>query len=104
MAQGEREDSTDEQPIQLPAIEYHPETAGPAGNQRIGLDQLGPIVVNEDGTMSRITNWANMSEYERATTMRIIPRRNAERMDRIRQQEELKNNPGNSSQIYDHQN
>lgn len=31
----------------------------------VRLEALGPMVVNEDGTMSRITNWHAMNEYER---------------------------------------
>ncbi|ORZ31643.1 hypothetical protein BCR44DRAFT_98773, partial [Catenaria anguillulae PL171] len=42
----------------------------------VRLDQLGPLVINSDGTMSRIANWAEMSEIERATTMRVLVKRN----------------------------
>jgi len=36
------------------------------------LDALGPVVVNTDGSLSRITNWGQMAEVERTATMRII--------------------------------
>lgn len=32
----------------------------------IKLNDLGPMVVNSDGTVSRIANWSNMSEAEQA--------------------------------------
>lgn len=44
------------------------------------LDHLGPMVVNTDGTLSRITNWENMTEFEQKNTLRIISKRNKERL------------------------
>ncbi|OSX56955.1 hypothetical protein POSPLADRAFT_1157932 [Postia placenta MAD-698-R-SB12] len=40
------------------------------------LDALGPMVVNSDGTLSRIVNWQNMTEFERERTMRVLTARN----------------------------
>ena len=40
------------------------------------LERLGPVVVNTDGTLSRITNWDTMTEGERATAKRLIAKRN----------------------------
>ncbi|KAF9996505.1 hypothetical protein BGZ65_007909 [Modicella reniformis] len=48
------------------------------------LDYLGPIVVNENGTMSRIDNWHEMAEIERANVRRILLKRNAQRLERLR--------------------
>lgn len=45
----------------------------------VSMDALGPVVVNTDGTMSRINNWAEMSEIEKRNTLRIIGKRNRER-------------------------
>ncbi|KAG0212393.1 Centromere/kinetochore protein zw10 [Mortierella sp. GBA30] len=50
----------------------------------IKLDILGPVVVNEDGTMSRIDNWAEMAEIEKANVRRILLKRNAQRLARLR--------------------
>jgi hypothetical protein len=44
------------------------------------LDHLGPLVVNVDGTLSRIANWEHMAEIERKNTLRILGRRNKERL------------------------
>lgn len=42
----------------------------------IRFDSLGPMVVNSDGTLSRISNWAEMTEIERARTIRVLVARN----------------------------
>lgn len=45
------------------------------------------MVINVDGTMSRIANWAEMAEIERRNTWRIIGRRNKERLEVLRGKE-----------------
>jgi hypothetical protein len=50
----------------------------------VSLDHLGPIVVNQDGTMSRISNWDKMTEIEKKNTMRIIGKRNKQRLEALR--------------------
>ncbi len=42
------------------------------------------LVVNEDGTMSRIDNWAEMADIEKANVRRILLKRNAQRLTRLR--------------------
>jgi hypothetical protein len=49
------------------------------------LDFLGPIIVNTDGTLSRIPNWAQLSDIERAKTLRLIAKRNKSRMDSLKE-------------------
>ncbi|KAG0244880.1 hypothetical protein BGW41_005479 [Actinomortierella wolfii] len=56
--------------------------------QDLKLDLLGPVVVNEDGTMSRIDNWAEMAEIEKANVRRILVKRNNERLARLRAQQQ----------------
>ncbi|GKT49893.1 uncharacterized protein ColSpa_10074 [Colletotrichum spaethianum] len=48
------------------------------------LDHLGPLVVNQDGTMSRIGNWGEMTEIERRNTLRILGKRNQIRLAGLR--------------------
>ncbi|PCG96260.1 Hypothetical protein PENO1_069290 [Penicillium occitanis (nom. inval.)] len=50
----------------------------------VSLDHLGPIVVNQDGTMSRISNWDKMTEIEQKNTMRIIGKRNKQRLEALK--------------------
>ena len=51
--------------------------------QPVTLDHLGPVVVNTDGTLSRITNWAELSEQEQAVSKRRIAKRNIERLQQL---------------------
>lgn len=51
----------------------------------ISLDHLGPLVVHKDGTMSRISNWGEMTEIERQNTLRILVKRNQVRLGALRQ-------------------
>jgi hypothetical protein len=55
-----------------------PEQRGSGQRQRF-LDELGPVVLNSDGTISRITNWQQMTPSEQAATQRIIAKRNQAR-------------------------
>jgi hypothetical protein len=58
------------------------------GESTIKLDHLGPMVVHVDGTMSRIANWAEMAEIEKKNTLRIIAKRNKERLDELKKKKE----------------
>ena len=50
------------------------------GGDPVQLDSLGPIVVNTDGSLSRITNWAEMTEAEQKKTLRVVAKRNKARL------------------------
>lgn len=75
-----------EVPLALPPIPPHLDA------QKVDLssgsaslaDVLGPLVINTDGTTSRIANWQTMSPKEKATTLRIITARNRKRMTKLR--------------------
>ncbi|OAX34358.1 hypothetical protein K503DRAFT_803657 [Rhizopogon vinicolor AM-OR11-026] len=49
-------------------------------SETVKFDNLGPLVVNNDGTLSRIANWENMTEQERERTMRVLAARNRTRL------------------------
>jgi hypothetical protein len=76
-------------PPPLPAPESGDTGAAPpttveVNGARVSLgDQLGPAVVNADGTMSRIANWAEMTEIERRNTVRILGARNKLRLEAL---------------------
>ena len=57
------------------------------GGEKVRMDNLGPIVLNEDGTMSRITNWHEMTEREQENTLRVIGKRNAKRRQALEQKQ-----------------
>ena len=45
----------------------------------VTVDKLGPVVINADGTISRITNWHDMTAAEQQRTLRVIGKRNRSR-------------------------
>ncbi|CAK9780384.1 hypothetical protein CC85DRAFT_271032 [Cutaneotrichosporon oleaginosum] len=52
----------------------------------IKLDKLGPMIINGDGTISRITNWAEMGEIERNRAVRLMVKRNHSRLKKLAQE------------------
>jgi hypothetical protein len=57
---------------------------GGGGGSSMKLGHLGPMVVNADGALSRIENWANMTGIEQSNTLRVLGKRNSERMGALR--------------------
>ena len=53
--------------------------------ESIAMDAMGPVVVNDDGSLSRIANWPMLTDREKEVTQRRIAKRNNERLDRLRQ-------------------
>ena len=43
------------------------------------FEEMGPVVINTDGTTRQIANWDKMTEHEKTVTWRRISKRNAER-------------------------
>lgn len=50
----------------------------------VKLDALGPLVVNQDGSMARISNWDKMADIEKQNALRIIGKRNQIRLAALR--------------------
>jgi predicted Fe-S protein YdhL (DUF1289 family) len=50
----------------------------------VKLDHLGPLIVNADGTLARISNWLQMTEIEKRNTLRVLGKRNKARMDALK--------------------
>lgn len=46
------------------------------------------VVVNENGTISRIDNWHEMSDIEKANVNRILLKRNKLRLERLKKERE----------------
>ncbi|BGP57438.1 hypothetical protein JCM8202_001996 [Rhodotorula sphaerocarpa] len=44
-------------------------------------DRMGPTVVNSDGTLSRIADWAEKTPAERERILRVLGKRNMLRLD-----------------------
>ena len=78
--------TTPKTPLALPEAPHNSTTQLDMsnGSTSIKLDHLGPMVVNVDGTMSRISNWEQMADIEKENTLRIIAKRNQVRLDALR--------------------
>lgn len=55
-----------------------------SGEAAVKMDHLGPLVVNQDGTLSRISNWQQMTDLEKKNTLRILGKRNQLRMEALK--------------------
>jgi len=55
--------------------------------QSMPLENLGPIIINTDGTTRRIENWDALTEREREVSWRRIKKRNAERKEMLEEQQ-----------------
>lgn len=83
--------SSDKQPLPLPEPGQDGDNKTislDVGGEGVRLDHMGPLVVNADGTMSRISNWAEMSDIERDNTLRILGKRNQQRLKKLREAKE----------------
>jgi predicted Fe-S protein YdhL (DUF1289 family) len=56
--------------------------------EKLDLDELGPMIINTDGTVRRIANWDILSPQERASTWRLISARNKKRIAQLKEEEE----------------
>ncbi|WAO87999.1 Hypothetical protein NCS54_00532300 [Fusarium falciforme] len=93
-AAGNMSESTPEdkkQPLPLPAPEQDTAAGGRGDGvmalrvgESVRLDALGPLVVNADGSMGRVGNWAGMTEGEREATLRLLGRRNKQRLEALK--------------------
>lgn len=72
-------------PLGLPAPSDAP--SGQDANQTIKLDHLGPMIVNSNGTISRISNWSQLTQPEKDRSLRLLAKRNNVRMEGLRQQD-----------------
>ena len=54
------------------------------GGAPVMMDEMGPLVVGEDGTLSRIANWDDMTDKEREMAFKLLTKRNAKRLKKLR--------------------
>lgn len=67
--------------------------------ETMSLEEMGPIILNADGTTRRISNWDQMTPQEQQTTWRRIKKRNAERRMKLLQEQEAEQTLENSSEL-----
>lgn len=71
-------------PLPPPPTEYEARKLDmSSGEASVKMDHLGPLVVNKDGTLSRIGNWEQMTELEKKNTLRILGKRNQLRKEAL---------------------
>lgn len=74
-----------DEPLALPSTAHEAQTRHMLSvDEPVKLDSLGPMVVNADGSISRIVNWTSMTEEEKQRTIRVITRRNQKRLLELR--------------------
>ncbi|WVQ76598.1 hypothetical protein IAR50_006270 [Cryptococcus sp. DSM 104548] len=56
------------------------------GGNVVKLDKLGPMIINSDGTLSRIQNWQDLHPIEQERTVRLLVKKR--NLVRLKQQEE----------------
>jgi hypothetical protein len=66
------------------SVSHKLEVDGPA----VSMPELGPVIVNADGTLRRIENWTQMTKQEQASTIKMISRRNKKRLEALKELEE----------------
>ena len=62
-----------------------PITLDASTGDAVVLERLGCVVVNSDGTLSRITNWDSMTDGEKETARRLLSKRNRRRLEGFRE-------------------
>lgn len=53
----------------------------PLGGDGVVLDSLGPLVVQKDGSLGRIADWAGLTQAERRNVVRVLGKRNKLRLE-----------------------
>ena len=54
--------------------------------ESVSLKELGPIIINADGTTRRIANWATLTPQEQESTWRLIGARNKRRLKVLKEE------------------
>ncbi|GMH80480.1 hypothetical protein TrLO_g15750 [Triparma laevis f. longispina] len=56
--------------------------------ETLDFAELGPIIINSDGTTRRISNWDSMTKAEQDKTWERISKRNAKRIEQLKKEQE----------------
>jgi len=58
------------------------------GGESVSFEELGPIIINADGTTRRIANWVNLTKSEQESSWRLISARNKRRLQALQEQQQ----------------
>ena len=64
------------------------------GGEAVSMSELGPIIINADGTMRRIRNWDQLTQREKDATISKISKRNKIRLEKLRESQSLDDQEG----------
>ena len=71
-------------PLLLPAVDDSNKNGKSIKlGETISFPELGPIILNTDGTTRRIVNWDTLTKQEQEMSWRMIQKRNAERREKL---------------------
>jgi hypothetical protein len=66
--------------------------------ETIRFEEMGPVIINTDGTTRRISNWDQLSEQEQKATWRRISKRNEQRRQILLEQQQQQENEANEKE------
>ena len=52
--------------------------------ETLSLNEIGPVIINADGTTRRISNWDKMSPQEQQSAWKLIGARNRKRLEKLK--------------------
>lgn len=79
--------SADERSLPAPSANGPTTTLDVSGEgTTVKLDALGPLVVNRDGSMGRVSNWVEMTGFEKESTLKVLGKRNQARLAALRRE------------------
>ncbi|GLB04353.1 hypothetical protein AtubIFM57258_010318 [Aspergillus tubingensis] len=84
--QNQEQDQKEKPILALPDAESATKLDVSGDGSAVALDHLGPVVVNQDGTLSRISNWEAMTEIEKKNTLRVLGKRNKMRLEALKRE------------------
>ena len=75
------EDQSEPEFLQLPAPSDDTPTLHLGETKK--LDHLGPVIINTDGTTSRVANWDKLTEMEQQVALKRVSKRNRQRKEKL---------------------
>jgi hypothetical protein len=76
---------------QLPESTGDPNLRSIKLGETISFEEMGPVIINADGTTRRIDNWDQLTEQEKETAWRRISKRNEQRRQKLLEQQQNEN-------------
>ena len=89
------DDTKDEaEVLKLPEATNDPSIPSIQLGETISFQEMGPVIINSDGTTRRIENWDQMSKHEQEVAWKRISKRNEQRRKALLAAQEQQQNAG----------